>query len=95
MIFGEPVKCNSLKIPRQVLTNYDNYQGVTKEEVQLFIGKTSLSGLTIGEIASVFQWNAAYVGRAIANNKLTFSTLALILILCGENKDKLFYLDHT
>lgn len=90
-IFGDVLACDLSLIPPHIITNAENFKGVTKEEMTKFIGKTSITGLTRINLAKIFKWNSTYIGRVISQNSVTFSTVAMILILCGVPKERIFY----
>lgn len=95
LIFSNVIDCEIEKIPSHMITNFKHFKGISAEDADLLIGKMSLSGLTKGEIANIFQWSAAYLGRAISENSANFSMIAMVLILCGVKKEKIFYTDKT
>ena len=90
-IFGDVLECDISLIPPYVITNAANFKGVKEEDMIKFIGKTSITKLTRINLAKIFNWNPAYIGRVISQNSVTFSTIAMILILCGVPKEKVFY----
>ncbi|MUK92570.1 hypothetical protein GNP80_08955 [Aliivibrio fischeri] len=91
MIFGGILDCDVSLIPSHIITNAANFKGVTKADMMKFIGKTSITKLTRINLAKIFKWNSVYLGRVISQDSVTFSTVAMILILCGIPKEKVFY----
>lgn len=96
VIFPAKIKCVDQAelyiIANDLICNSQNFKGCSAEQVMLFVGKNSFTGLTRSEICKIFKWNTKAFSDSIYKETVSFSTIAMLLILCGVNKDKLFNL---
>ena len=71
------------------ISTIESFTSPPKDILTLFVGKSSITGLQRTELAKLFGWNAAYLGREFNNGKISFLNWVLILLLCGVNIEKL------
>ena len=90
LIFGEVIaKADLSKVPKQYICTFDKFESPTSEVLTSFVGRNSITGLTRTELANLFGWNPAYLGREFNNGKIGFLNWVLLLLLCRVEIKKL------
>lgn len=87
----------SVKVPAKLIMNAKkfNEQGISKDDIKTLIGLKSLSGLSVKVVAPLVGLAPNVLHNQINNykdDKISFATWAIILMLCGVSPDKLFKL---
>lgn len=88
-IFGDVKKRDLSKIPTEYICSIESFISPPKEILTLFVGKKSITGLQRKELALLFGWNPAYLGREFNNGNISFLNWVLLLLFCGVNIKKL------
>jgi len=97
-VFDFDININNIEmlnyVAADLICNSVDFKGCSAEQLMQFVGKSSFTGLSRSELCSIFKWDVKKFSADIANEKIRFTTVSMILLLCGVDKDKMFYLSE-
>jgi len=94
-IFGRVLQHDKTKVPASYIFSIENFVSPSKEILTGFVGKKSITGLHRTELAKLFGWSPAYLGREFNNGNISFLNWALLLLLCGVSVGQLIKIKPT
>jgi hypothetical protein len=95
LIFSNVQKRDITRIPKEYICSLVDFESPTKEILLSFVGKGSITGLHRKELANIFGWNPAYLGREFNKGNINFLNWVLLLLLCGVSIEKLIKIKNT